>query len=126
MNLTQGNSNFRKDAHLGKRKLGVLSFALEVDDSEDEDDANQIADTSTVKIGLGKIDRKIGAMKAKKNPEVDTTHLPDRERDEAVATKRAELAAAWIAEQSRVKDEYLKITYSYWEGSGHRKEVRVI
>jgi len=30
----------------------------------------------------------------------------------------------WAAQQEAVKNEPLEITYSYWDGSGHRRKVR--
>jgi hypothetical protein len=31
----------------------------------------------------------------------------------------------WQAQQDRVKSEPLMIVYSYWDGSGHRREIKV-
>lgn len=36
---------------------------------------------------------------------------------------REELRKTWLAEQERIKNEVIEITYSYWDGSGHRKVV---
>ncbi len=58
-----------------------------------------------------------------KNPTVDTSFLPDREREEAEARERNKLRVAWLAEQEKIKAETVSITYSYWDGSGHRKSV---
>ena len=60
-----------------------------------------------------------------KNPGVDTSFLPDREREERERIEREELRKEWLAEQERVKAEVIEITYSYWDGSGHRKSVEV-
>jgi protein FAM50 len=40
-----------------------------------------------------------------KNPNADTSFLPDRERDAAEATRRRELELEWLEEQERIKDE---------------------
>jgi hypothetical protein len=58
-----------------------------------------------------------------KNPTVDTSFLPDRDREEAEARERNALRIAWLAEQEKIKAETVSITYSYWDGSGHRKAV---
>lgn len=58
-----------------------------------------------------------------KNPHVDTSFLPDREREEAEARERQKLRKEWLAEQEKIKTEPVSITYSYWDGSGHRKSV---
>jgi len=60
-----------------------------------------------------------------KNPSVDTGFLPDREREAAAEAKKAALAAEWQAEQDRVKAEEIGVTYSFWDGRGHRYETKV-
>jgi protein FAM50 len=35
------------------------------------------------------------------------------------------LRKQWLAEQDRIKEEVIEITYSFWDGSGHRKTVEV-
>jgi len=56
---------------------------------------------------------------------VDTSFLPDREREERERIEREELRKEWLAQQERLKTEVVEITYSYWDGSGHRKSVEV-
>lgn len=63
--------------------------------------------------------------KLTKNPAVDTSFLPDREREAKERAEREELRKEWLARQERVKEEIIEITYSYWDGSGHRKVVDV-
>ncbi|GEM09190.1 hypothetical protein Rt10032_c07g3207 [Rhodotorula toruloides] len=58
-----------------------------------------------------------------KNPTVDTHFLPDREREEAERKERDELRKKWLKMQEDMKQEPIEITYSYWDGSGHRKVV---
>ena len=31
----------------------------------------------------------------------------------------------WEEKQLRIKNEEIEITYSYWDGSGHRRQVRM-
>ena len=38
---------------------------------------------------------------------------------------RKQLKSEWLAEQDKVKNEEIEITYSYWDGSGHRRSVKV-
>ena len=40
-----------------------------------------------------------------KNPDVDTSFLPDRERDSAENARRRELEIEWLEEQERIKNE---------------------
>nr|CDS30161.1 protein FAM50 [Hymenolepis microstoma] len=60
-----------------------------------------------------------------KNPDVDTSFLPDIDRDEEEKQLREELRREWHAKQAAIKEEEINITYSYWDGSGHRRQVKV-
>lgn len=64
-------------------------------------------------------------VKLSKNPAVDTSFLPDREREEAERKAREELRQEWLKQQEDTKKEDIEIVYSYWDGSGHRKAVTV-
>ena len=61
----------------------------------------------------------------RKNPGVDTSFLPDREREEMERKEREELRQDWLKKQEEMKKEEIEVTYSYWDGSGHRKSVTV-
>ena len=95
-----------------KRKAALLSF--DQDDGVEEKGAADVgADTGESKLRTGK------------DPTVATDFLPDAPREAREAALRAELAAEWTAQQERAKAEALTITYSYWDGSGHRREAIV-
>ena len=61
-----------------------------------------------------------------KNPDVSTHFLPDRDREVAEAKERELLKEKYIAEQERIKNEKLEITFSYWDGGGHRRKVEIL
>ncbi|XP_046402127.1 protein FAM50 homolog [Ischnura elegans] len=63
--------------------------------------------------------------KIRKNPDVDTSFLPDREREEEENRLREELRQEWASKQASLKEEEIDITFSYWDGSGHRRTVRM-
>jgi protein FAM50 len=67
------------------------------------------------------------AKKAKfgKNPSVDTSFLPDREREEQERKIREELRQQYLKEQERIKLEDIDIVCSFWDGAGHRSVVTV-
>ena len=97
-----------------KKATSTLSFA---DDEEAEEEGAEAAGPS---------------KRPKKNPNVDTSMLPDREREEAAQRRKEELAREWSAEQDAIKAEMLEVTYSYHtpEGSkdgqkGHRNTVAI-
>lgn len=65
------------------------------------------------------------AKKIRKDPTVDTSFLPDREREEEDNRLREELRQEWSEQQKKLKEEEIEITFSYWDGSGHRRTVRM-
>ncbi|KAE9409546.1 XAP5-domain-containing protein [Gymnopus androsaceus JB14] len=98
-----------------KAPKATLSFAMDEEPEEDpikEDDEELDADERAAKRG-----------KFRKNPNVDTSFLPDREREEAERKERERLRKEWISKQEDMKQEDVEITYSFWDGSGHRKSV---
>nr|XP_027194664.1 protein FAM50 homolog [Dermatophagoides pteronyssinus] len=58
-----------------------------------------------------------------KNPDVDTSFLPDRTREEEENRLREQLRQEWVEKQEKLKNEEIEITFSYWDGSGHRRSV---
>lgn len=109
-----------KERKKGKRKEKVkLSF----EDEEGEPSAGP--STSNVSSENGESAAPAKKRKFTKNPDVDTSFLPDREREERERIERDELRKQWLAEQERIKQEPIEITYSFWDGSGHRKVVEV-
>ncbi|KAJ2899569.1 hypothetical protein IWW38_000919 [Coemansia aciculifera] len=88
-----------------KAKKKVLTF--DSDQEEEEDDVVLVS-----------------GNKKKKNPFVDTSFLPDKQRDMKDAEHRETLRQQWLESQEAIKQEPITITYSYWDGSGHRRQVR--
>lgn len=60
-----------------------------------------------------------------KDPTVRAEFLPDKDREREEAELREQLKADWARQQAAIKAEPLEITYSYWNGSGHRRTVTV-
>ena len=108
---------FREEKKAKKRKKSAkstLSFALDDEEAEESGVASLDGDEPPMK-----------RPKSRKNPEVDTSFLPDRDREEAERREREELRQEWLRKQEELKHEDMEITYSYWDGSGHRKSVMV-
>ncbi|XP_022869027.1 protein XAP5 CIRCADIAN TIMEKEEPER-like, partial [Olea europaea var. sylvestris] len=113
---------------LKKRKIKVdprLSFSDDFEnDNEEEEEENK--DKESGRLGQ----RKLG-----KDPTVETSFLPDRplefeaysysEREAEEQAERERLQKQWIREQEQIKNEPLEITYSYWDGTGHRRVIQV-
>lgn len=106
-----------------KAAKATLSFAM---DDDDEDHHSQGSEPSKPKHDEHDDDEPpVKRAKLKKNPNVDTSFLPDREREEAERKERERLRVEWLEKQDQLKNEDIEITYSYWDGSGHRKTVTV-
>ncbi|XP_019163386.1 PREDICTED: protein XAP5 CIRCADIAN TIMEKEEPER-like [Ipomoea nil] len=105
---------------LKKRKVKAdprLSFSDDFDngnEEEDEDEDNKIKELETLAR------RKFG-----KDPTVETSFLPDSEREAEEQAERERLKKQWFREQQLIKNEPLQITYSYWDGTGHRRVIQV-
>lgn len=86
-------------------------------------DAEGVTSASTTQTN----EQEGGALlkKRMKNPEVDTSFLPDRERDENIEREKARLRQEWLDQQEIIKNESLNVVYSYWNGSGHRKSITI-
>ncbi|XP_040823141.1 protein FAM50A-like [Ochotona curzoniae] len=96
-----------------KRKISGLSFTLEEEEGAVHEEELEMEQLTTKRRKLGK------------NPDVDTSFLPDREREEQENRLREELRQEWEAKQGKIKSEEIEITFSYWDGSGHRRTVRI-
>ncbi|SPO20004.1 related to xap-5 protein [Ustilago trichophora] len=122
-----------------KKERSKLSFAM---DDEEEDASAAVPSTSKAAINgkrkrrsddnaanednldeLEKDSLPIIKKASLKNPNVDTSFLPDRDREEAERRMREELRQEWLRKQEEMKKEDVEITYSYWDGTGHRKTV---
>jgi len=105
-----------------KEKIKALSFNL--DEDEEEEDFDDEDERPKVKRSCDADDDSL--IKRKRfgmNPDVDTKCLPDRDRDEQENELREKLRIQWEENQKKIKEEDVEITYSYWDGSGHRKTV---
>lgn len=69
-----------------------LSFMVDEDENENEED-KEIEEILPIK------------KKIAKNPDVDTSHLPDRERDERIRQERERLTREWLEQQEVVKNQ---------------------
>jgi protein FAM50 len=91
----------KKRLQAKKKMMSTLSFATDEDLLEDEDIPK----------------------KSLKDPTIDTSFLPDKQREEEALRERKLLEKEWKEQQETVKKEKLEIVYSYWDGSGHRRTV---
>ncbi|KAK6805920.1 hypothetical protein RDI58_003705 [Solanum bulbocastanum] len=120
---------------LKKRKIKAdprLSFCDDLDNgNEDEDEENNcdgmvliVPFTFIYYIENEESDKRMW-RKFGKDPTVETSFLPDSEREAEEQAERERLRKQWLREQELIKNEPLQITYSYWDGTGHRRVIQV-
>ena len=102
------NENEKKVLKEQKRKK--IQASLSFGDDEDFDNINDDA---------------IELKKTKKNPSVDTSFLPDANRDKQIEEQKQKLRQDWIAQQEVIKNEQIQVEYSYYDGSGHRNRCTI-
>lgn len=103
-----------------KMKIAALSFDPDEDEEEDEEEEEEEEEKEKEPVDILNKKKRLGM-----NPDVDTSFLPDRDREEAENKLREQIAQEWMQKQEHVKNEEIDITYSYWDGSGHRRQVRM-
>lgn len=97
-----------KEDSIHKVEKSKLSFA---DDSEEESEEEEIVIPKKRNFG--------------KDPSVNTSFLRDAERDEMEAAERAKHVAEYEEIMKEERARPLTITYSYWDGAGHRRKVTI-
>uniref|UniRef100_A0A3P8UF53 Family with sequence similarity 50 member A n=1 Tax=Cynoglossus semilaevis TaxID=244447 RepID=A0A3P8UF53_CYNSE len=112
----------RKRKEEQKRQIALLSFndgeeGDEDGDGDGDDDEEEEEEEDQEYVPPKK---KLG-----KNPDVDTSFLPDRDREEEENRRREELRQEWKQKQEKIKSEEIEITFSYWDGAGHRRTVKM-
>ena len=104
-----------------KEKIKALSFNPDEDEEEfeEDDDDDKPSKRKDEDDSSEQPKRKRFGM----NPDVNTSCLPDRDREEQENEMREKLRMQWEETQKKIKDEDVEITYSYWDGAGHRKSI---
>lgn len=102
-----------------KKLLSTLSFA-----GQDDDD-NDYAVAETFDMQQKQFTNSNHKLLAK-DPTVDTSFLPDQQRDKQMEEERKRLEQEWKQRQSAIKKETLEIVYSYWDGTGHRRSCKCL
>lgn len=105
----EGESKKKKQKKIKAKTSSALSFNLE--EEEVDEDSEPVVPLKKKKPG--------------KNPDVDTSFLPDREREEMERKEREHIRQEWVEKQEKIKNEGVEITYSYWDGSGHRRTLKM-
>mmetsp|Transcript_27517 Transcript_27517/g.44766 ORF Transcript_27517/g.44766 Transcript_27517/m.44766 type:complete len:350 (-) Transcript_27517:574-1623(-) len=110
----------RREEAAKRRPPAKLSFDL---DGPEEGGTSD--NTASGDEGLSSGNESSIKKKLKKNPDVDTSFLPDRDREQLETREREQLKREFLEKQDKEKRELLEITYSYWDGTGHRRNIKV-
>jgi protein FAM50 len=131
----------REKKLMQKTECQKLSFAH--DDDDDDDGEQEEEDTKDKEQEKEQEDKEmppppppqqeqessLSLFKTKKrfgkNPHVDTSFLPDKDRDFAEDLLREQLRREWVDKQEKLKNEQIEIVYSYWDGTGHRRTAQL-
>lgn len=137
----------KSKSNVNQKKRIKLSFGYGDDDDSDGDDEEEEEDndrervknsssqerlTDSSKMAEENVTSSIAqteesdkkAQKTRDSPtelDIDTSYLPDKRREEEEKKMREQLALEWRERQSKLKEEDIEITFSYWDGSGHRR-----
>ncbi|RIA84216.1 FAM50A protein [Glomus cerebriforme] len=98
-----------------RKKTEKVKLSFDLEDGDEEQESGDIETKNDISK---QIKPKLG-----KNPNVDTSFLPDRDREEEERKEREQLRLEWLQKQEEIKNEKISVTYSYWDGTGHRKTV---
>ena len=118
--------DYDKEPEVKKTKeSSVSSDAASRDKEEDTNSSGNTAKDTNDKDKSKGDNTVLKKKRLGKNPDVDTFFLPDVDRDEEENKLREKLREQWEQRQRKLKEETVEITYSYWDGSGHRKSVNM-
>lgn len=111
----------REKKLMQKTECQKLSFVHDDDDDEQiPPPPPSIQEQNLEAQSLFKTKKRFG-----KNPNVDTSFLPDKDRDFEEDLLREKLRREWVEKQEKLKNEQIEIVYSYWDGTGHRRTTQL-
>nr|XP_011418059.2 protein FAM50A [Crassostrea gigas] len=109
-----------KERKKKKEQQKIASLSFDPDEEEEEEEEVEEEEIPKEEVDVTGKKKRLG-----KNPDVDTSFLPDRDREEEENKLREQLRQEWEERQEKMKNEEIDITYSYWDGSGHRRQARM-
>lgn len=118
-----------------KKRKTKLSFAF---DEEESDDTSEVATPSAYESSAkpsrsasvlenddDTTSTKRKRLKLGKDPTVDTSFLPDREREEQERVVNETKHENWLKQQEEIKVETIEIQFAYFDGLSHLGSVSV-
>jgi protein FAM50 len=123
----------KKLAKLEKKRKNKLSFAFNEEGSDDtseaatpsanESSAKPSRSASVLEIDDDTTSAKRKRLKLGKDPTVDTSFLPDREREEQERIANGVKHEQWLKQQEEIKTETVEIQFAYFDGLSHLGSV---
>ncbi|CAN8074361.1 unnamed protein product [Agarophyton chilense] len=104
-----------------KPKRSALSFLQHSDQSDSDSHSSSSPCSSEQRQSAATNQPK--RKRLRKDPHVDTHFLPDTHLEKAQQQERERLKQQWIQQQQLIKSQTVRITYSFWDGTGHRKFI---
>uniref|UniRef100_A0A672I477 FAM50A/XAP5 C-terminal domain-containing protein n=1 Tax=Salarias fasciatus TaxID=181472 RepID=A0A672I477_SALFA len=104
-----------------KRKIACLSFNTEEDEEEEENEEEE----QDCEYWSVSVDILPHFLKPGRRLTVTVTLMLSASPQEEENRMREELRQEWELKQEKIKSEEIEITFSYWDGSGHRKTVKM-
>jgi protein FAM50 len=123
-----GGAGMQQQAGKKRSSKALLSFAGEEEEEEEEEEREREKEGEQEVGASGDAQRRrleAAAPGLGKDPTVATSFLPDAAREARELALREQARAEWAALQERIKAEPLTVVYSYWDGTGHRRELSI-
>ncbi|CAJ1407440.1 unnamed protein product [Effrenium voratum] len=109
-----------QQAEKDKKALRVKRTVKAAQLSFEADDIAGSGDEASEDSGSDE-DVKIRKKRFGKDPNAKTDFLYDADREAELLRKKKELIVQYKKEQEEVQKQKLEVTFSYWDGSGHRR-----
>eukprot|EP00929_Paragymnodinium_shiwhaense_P028311 TRINITY_DN16433_c0_g1_i3.p1 TRINITY_DN16433_c0_g1~~TRINITY_DN16433_c0_g1_i3.p1 ORF type:complete len:354 (-),score=133.77 TRINITY_DN16433_c0_g1_i3:287-1348(-) len=107
------NKNMKKKKAINSKKLSFEDDDMDDDSDDDDDDDEDEEKEVPMKRGFGK------------NPNADTSFLFDTNREVDMLRKKQELIDEYNKMEEKAKKDKLEVIYSYWDGTGHRRNIHI-
>jgi len=111
------SKGFKKKKAVNAKKL---SFEASDDGDSDDDDNENDAKSDSEDEKIVKRKKTFG-----KNPNADTSFLFDSNREADIIRRKQELIDEYNRMEEKAKAEKLEVIFSYWDGTGHRRQTTV-
>ncbi|KAH7647042.1 hypothetical protein FG379_002733 [Cryptosporidium bovis] len=95
------------------------------DYTTEKEDINE----SKIEINVQKVDKKrnisLTFNSIGKDKTVDTSFLPDKRREIEEQIMIEKLKKEEIEQEERLKNQIIEVVFSYWDGRGHRRSIKI-